>query len=101
MKKQSDSQLRESTDDRRSVGRSGLGKALLVVGIVLLWVTIFLVVTFLGFLLFPYESVCNPAGTSLTDDLNCRLGWALLSLVVAAGVATGVVIVYVRMDDRP
>ena len=101
MKKASDSQLPESTDERRSVGRSGSGIALLVVGIVLLWVTIFLVVTFLGFFVFPYESVCDPAGTSITDSLNCRLRWALLFLVVAACVATGVVIAYMRREDRP
>lgn len=50
----------------------------------------------LAVLIFPWDSVCNPPGTSLTDDLNCRAGWTIVVLASAIGVSAASLIAFSR-----
>ena len=63
------------------------------------WVFVFVSVVGLGVVLSPFDSVCNPPGTSLTDDLNCRGWWTVGFLLLGAGLALGAVaslVVWIR-----
>ena len=67
---------------------------------VVMWVLVFMLAFPLGVALFPFESVCNPPGTSLTDDINCQVRWAFGLLLLGVGLATAVVIIF-SLRTRP
>ena len=75
---------------------NGISRSRLAVLGILGWPVVFVSITSALAWLFPFESTCNPPGTSISADLNCRLGWSLVMLLVAVVVATGAIVLVVR-----
>jgi hypothetical protein len=59
---------------------------------VVMGVTVFVGSYLLAWTAFPYDSVCNPPGTSVSDDIDCAFRWGFVFLLVAIGVSIAVLV---------